>query len=313
LVDPHRADDYITEQTYNGYTAMHESLRPREGSVEVAFATEEMEDFNAWGVVGELRRGGDLGGCNLKLFFDPEGRVIRFLPEEATGVDLIVSIDAQLLRNVRAVIVDGERLPLSVNIPNAAIVELEVDDDNGLDTRLFEYAMLPKTKEKLREFVVEMNRTEDSERGRGILKVWMEERGFDDLNDLVWGEGERRKMRLVLMELGVNTVEELYLELGLGNRAVEEVVRVLESSELGGLRTEMMKIRLSGHDGKGIMAEVSDLISSYGGVIRLSRAEGDGEVYEFELVVAGMGKEDKQRFRDELVSDGARYLEVAIV
>lgn len=313
LVDPQRADDYITEKTYNGYRAMHEGLRLKEGSTEVAFVTEEMEEFNAWGVVRGLRRGEDVSRYSLKLFFDTEGRVIKFLPEEATGVDLVVSIDPQLLHSVGSILVDDREFPLSINIPNAAVVRLVMKEGNGVDVGLFEYAMLPKTREKLEEIAKEIGATADLERGRGLLTSWMKSKGFDDLNDLVWGESERKKMRLVLMELGVRDIEELYLEMGLGNRAVEEVVRVFERSELEGVRSGLMKIRLAGRDERGIMAEVSGLISEFGGVIRLGKTEGDGQLYTFELVVAGVGSEAKLEIERRLSDDGHRYSDVTVV
>ena len=86
------------------------------------------------------------------------------------------------------------------NIPNAAVVRLVMKEGNGVDVGLFEYAMLPKTREKLEEIAKEIGATADLERGRGLLTSWMKSKGFDDLNDLVWGESERKKMRLVLME-----------------------------------------------------------------------------------------------------------------
>ena len=313
LVDPQRADDYITEKTYNGYRAMHEGLRLKEGSTEVAFVTEEMEEFNAWGVVRGLRRGEDVSRYSLKLFFDTEGRVIKFLPEEATGVDLVVSIDPQLLHSVGSILVDDREFPLSINIPNAAVVRLVMKEGNGVDVGLFEYAMLPKTREKLEEMAREIGVEADLERGRGLLTSWMKSKGFDDLNDLVWGENERKKMRLVLMELGVRDIEELYLEMGLGNRAVEEVVRVFERSELEGVRSGLMKIRLAGRDERGIMAEVSGLIGEFGGVIRLGKTEGDGQLYTFELVVAGVGSEAKLEIERRLSDDGHRYSDVTVV
>jgi (p)ppGpp synthase/HD superfamily hydrolase len=313
LVDPQRADDYITEKTYNGYRAMHEGLRLKEGSTEVAFVTEEMEEFNAWGVVRGLRRGEDVSRYSLKLFFDTEGRVIKFLPEEATGVDLVVSIDPQLLHSVGSILVDDREFPLSINIPNAAVVRLVMKEGNGVDVGLFEYAMLPKTREKLEEMAREIGVEADREHGRRMLVPWMKTRGFDDLNDLVWGESERKKMRLVLMELGVRDIEELYLEMGLGNRAVEEVVRVFERSELEGVRSGLMKIRLAGRDERGIMAEVSGLISEFGGVIRLGKTEGDGQLYTFELVVAGVGSEAKLEIERRLSDDGHRYSDVTVV
>ncbi len=153
----------------------------------------------------------------------------------------------------------------------------------------------------------------DREHGRRMLAPWMKTRGFDDLNDLVWGESERKKMRLVLMELGVRDIEELYLEMGLGNRAVEEVVRVFERSELEGVRSGLMKIRLAGRDERGIMAEVSGLISEFGGVIRLGKTEGDGQLYTFELVVAGVGSEAKLEIERRLSDDGHRYSDVTVV
>ena len=313
LVDPRRADDYITMETYNGYRAMHEGLRLGEGAVEVSFATEQMEEFNAWGVVRALRRGEDVSRYNLKLFFDSEGRVIKFLPEEATGVDLVVSIDPQLLRSVGSILVDDREFSLSVNIPNAAVVRLVMKEGDEVDVGLFEYAMLPKTREKLEEMAREIGVVADREYGRSLLIPWMKSKGFDDLNDLVWGEDERKKMRLVLMELGVRDIEELYLEVGLGNRAVEEVVRVLETSELEGVRLGLMKIRLAGQDERGIMAGVSGLISEYGGVIRLGKTEGDGRSYTFELVVAGVNSEDKLAIERRLRDGQHRYGEVTIV
>ena len=58
LVDETRADDFIsTSPRDNGYMALQETVNFIEGAVEIAIMTEEMEDFNNWGVISLLRRG----------------------------------------------------------------------------------------------------------------------------------------------------------------------------------------------------------------------------------------------------------------
>ncbi len=55
------------------------------------------------------------------------------------------------------------------------------------------------------------------------------------------------------------------------------------------------------------------MISEFGGVIRLGKTEGDGQLYTFELVVAGVGGEAKLEIERRLSDDGHRYSDVTVV
>jgi len=112
MVDHDRFDEFIGDnKQVNGYEAIQTTIDfPNAGSVEIAIMTEEMEQFNNWGVISLINKQKDLQDYVLKLVFTPS-RSVRFLPRNATGVDFAMSISPRVLIEANSIYVDGMENP----------------------------------------------------------------------------------------------------------------------------------------------------------------------------------------------------------
>ena len=95
-LDHNRFDDYIA-CPQNGYRALQVTAwMPEYGAIEVAIMTAEMEGENEWGIVYALNNGKDTSEYRPIEIFTPSGGA-RFLPEGATVLDAVASIQQEFL------------------------------------------------------------------------------------------------------------------------------------------------------------------------------------------------------------------------
>ncbi len=306
-VNVDRADDFITRPAYNGYSALQETLELVEGSLEIAIATKEGEKFNRFGVVSLIAKGEEnLGEYSQNLIFDKEGKVIKFLPKKATGVDLLAAMDPWLLLSVRELIVDGQKMPVTVQLSNAAMVEVVMGEtDRRVRAELFSYAQLPKTQEVLRGLMVESRREIFVEQGKLMMMDWLLSKGITDLEDLVFGPGEAVKMDSLLrgkLDIGWS-VNDLYYEMGINNRGMMEVAAAVEEVGFVGLNEKLCKIEVEGEDKPGILRDLTEWILSERGTIRKIYNVADGNRYETKLVLSGISKEGIERIEKKMGED----------
>ena len=122
--DPSRADEFIADPRPNGYRAIHTTLKTPIGAVEIATATEQMEDFNNWGVISLKRRGLKVPENFMpKIVFSSENEPI-VLSKNSTGVDLAYKVDPIRAPFATQIVVNGVPQLLDTVIPNAAIVQV---------------------------------------------------------------------------------------------------------------------------------------------------------------------------------------------
>lgn len=88
-VDSDAFNDFVTQPSENGYSALHTTIIvPEYGAVEIAFATQEMEDFNKDGIITWIREGRALEEYRRNIVFD-EGGEAWFVETHATWGDVV--------------------------------------------------------------------------------------------------------------------------------------------------------------------------------------------------------------------------------
>jgi GTP diphosphokinase / guanosine-3',5'-bis(diphosphate) 3'-diphosphatase len=298
LVDEDRADDFISiAPRDNGYKALQETIGFKEGAVEVAMMTKDMEEFNNWGVVSLLKQGErDLSDYRLILLFTPAGDV-RFLPIGANGIDFAARINRSLLANMVGVRVDGKEYDLNEALPNGVTIEI-LTSDNGeaiVTDSLLKNELLPGTRRVIEDLLKQREHDRLVDRGEDLMESVLADRGLFCLGDILGVRpGWSGKISRVLFEFGCGDLRDLYYKFACGALTPIRLDNFLDEVGISKSGLHLVSVSLCGANRPGVLADVSEIIGSVGGdVVNLCLSwEGDGD-YRLRLVIEGLlGKED---------------------
>lgn len=307
-VDYDRYDEFIgPNKRTNGYSALQTTLNLPQGATEIAIMTEEMEEFNHWGVVSLMRRGErDLSDYVLKLIFTPKHEV-RFLPKAATGIDFAYSLSESLGAQSVSLLVDGDPMELSTVIANATTVEVIRADEvrSAPDPEVLNYC-LPGTKQIIEQQLLRAEGDRLAKIGKAMLEHALVDRGLLDLGDL----GERGLK--IAYRFGSQTLQELYVKVGGGFLSVPDVSKRLDDEGITKEELGWTTIQVSGTDERGILKDLTLWVWKKGGNIINTVIPKRGKMYELRLVVEGMESEGDDWLRSQLTSDG-RFKEWKVV
>ena len=309
-LDEKRFDEFIAKPRENGYSAIQTTLDFPEGAIEIAITTFERENFNNHGVINLIKDGErNLNKFTLKLVFSPYG--IWFLKKEATGIDLAVMCSPERGIYSKLALINGEIKPLSVNIPNASEVDF-IWGDNGenlVNSKLINYA-LPETKNILEEAIIKKNREKLIEKGKIIMEKILAPRGLLDLSDVPSLESK------FLGKLPDQSCDNKYFLIGGGYVSNEIITADLNrlgiKKELVGLTT----IKITGEDKKGVLKNLSTMITDLGGNIqgiRYGKKEKDN--YLLRIVVEDLDLDKEKSIKKSLndLSEEMHFNEIIVV
>jgi len=308
--DEKRFDEFIAKPRENGYSAIQTTLNFPEGAVEVAITTFEREDFNNDGVINLIKKGErNLNQFTLKLVFTPYG--IWFLKKEATGIDLAVMCSPERGIYSKSVLINGEKKPLSVNIPNASDVDFiwGNNGENLVDPKLINYA-LPQTKNILEEAIIQKNRENLVKKGKLILEKILSSRGLLDLSDVPGLESK------FLGRLPDQSCDNKYFLIGGGYIADEIIISDLDQLGINKKSIGLTTIKIIGKDKRGVLKNLSAIIADFGGNIygiRYGKKEKNN--YLLRIIIEGLNLEKEESIR-KLLKDMAKKMhfnEVVVV
>lgn len=308
-LDSGRAVDMIAYPADNGYKALKEVVDLGFGAVEIVIMTREMEEFNNWGVVGLIRNGvEDLSGFRMKIVFTPDGE-IRVLPLAATGWDVAMAINPQLVKRMTAIIVDEKSYLPSSQIPHASVVEV-VADIVGVyqKDRSWMATAMPKTRRILKDGIQRMEYENTVAKGVLMARKMLAKRGVLTFEDI------RNEIIPRLSELGCRTTGELLFAIGAGEIDEKRLDAVLDhgkikiNKETLGLTT----VLVHGRNANGVLSHLSGVITQRGGDIVRSVNRDNWGIFEIRIVIRGLRSEQEEALREELERDG-RYTEVLVV
>ena len=255
---PGEFDDYIANPKGNGYKSLHTVIvGPEDKGIEVQIRTNEMHEFNEFGVAAHWRykEGGkgdsayeqkiawlrqlldwrenmaqsgkeDLAAAfKTELFNDtiyvltPHGKVFS-LPSGSTPIDFAYALHSDLGNRCRGAKVDGQIVPLSTPLENGQRVEIIAAKEGEPSVNWLHEGWVKSSKaiSKIRAYI----RAQNAEAVR--------EEGKHQFDKVIAKINPKPNQQLVCEKLGFKQLEELYAAIGQGEvslRAVQKAAGTL--------------------------------------------------------------------------------------
>ena len=308
MVDYDRFDQFVHKnKRINNYQALQTTINfPNVGPVEIAIMTNEMEDFNNRGIISLINEGKDLKDYFLKLVFTPTGSV-RFLPRNATGVDFAAAISPRVLTEANSICVDGEDRPISMVIPNASTIRVNLGESRRAPLPDLENYCLPQTRKIIQELRILEEKDNLVQKGQKLLESTLISRGLLVLTDI--GDS----INQILYELGCQGIDDLYFEFGKGSFTNELISKKLDEAGILKEKLHLTTIRLRGQDHQGILVDIVNLISeTKKNITNISNKKDKKGIFDLRILVEYLSKEEEDKIREFLESD-TRFSEKVVV
>jgi guanosine-3',5'-bis(diphosphate) 3'-pyrophosphohydrolase len=277
---PGRFKDYIAIPRINGYQSLHTTLfGPKGQPLEVQIRTREMDRVAESGVashwqykaeeksdatpqrrardwlsnLAELQRSGTseefLESVKVDLFpdkiyvFTPKGDIMP-LPKGATTVDFAYAVHTDIGDRTVAAKIDRGLVPLRTPLQNGQTVEIVTGRGARPNPNWLSFVRTAKARTAIRNHMKSMRSSESVDLGRRLL-----DRSLKDLDSSLRKVGKVR-MKAALDELGLNTNEELFEQIGLGERLAPLTARfLLGVNEEGKLENSTTNLVIAGTEG----------------------------------------------------------------
>ena len=254
---PGRFKDYIAIPRINGYQSLHTTLfGPKGLPLEVQIRTRHMDRVAESGVaahwiykaddksdgapqrrarewlanLAELQRSGTseefLESVKVDLFpdkiyvFTPKGDIMP-LPKRATAVDFGYAVHTDIGDRTVAAKVDRRLVPLRTELHNGQTVEIITARGARPNPNWLTFVRTAKARTAIRQHMKNLRRTESVDLGKRLL-----DKSLKDLDSSLRKVGKVR-MGEALDELGLNNSEELFEQIGLGERLAPLTARLL--------------------------------------------------------------------------------------
>ena len=254
---PGRFKDYIAIPRINGYQSLHTTLfGPKGMPLEVQIRTRHMDRVAESGVaahwiykaedksdgtpqrrarewlanLAELQRTGTseefLESVKVDLFpdkiyvFTPKGDIMP-LPKGATTIDFAYSVHTDIGNRTVAAKINRRLVPLRTPLQNGQTVEIVTARGARPNPNWLTFVRSAKARTAIRQHMKNLRATESVDLGRRLL-----DKSLKDLGSSLRKVGKIR-MGEALDELGLNTSEELFEQIGLGTRLAPLTARLL--------------------------------------------------------------------------------------
>src|SRR5579871_1218866 len=261
---PGRFKDYIAIPRVNGYQSLHTTLfGPNGVPIEVQIRSEQMHRVAESGIAAhwKYKSGGDTFGgvehdrarewlaslvqiqeggsseeflesVKVDLFpdkvyvFTPKGKILR-LPTGATCVDFAYAIHTDIGNRCVAAKVDRRLVPLRTPLRNGQTVEIITAKGATPNPSWSSFLVTAKARAAIRQYLKNLKRSEAVELGRRLLGLALEEFGLS-LKKIPPAE-----LEAVVKELNLKAADELFEQIGLGERLAPLVARRLQPAREG--------------------------------------------------------------------------------
>ena len=254
---PGRFKDYIAIPRVNGYQSLHTTLFGPGGlPCEVQIRTEDMDRVAESGIAAhwlyksgvvsgsqpqvrarewlanlmEMEEGGSseefLESVKIDLFpdkvyvFTPKGDIVR-LPRGATCVDFAYAVHTGVGNRCVAARIERRPVPLRTVLKNGQTVQIITARGASPNPAWVNFVVTAKARTAIRSFLKNLQRSEAIDLGKRLL-----ENALREYNLSVRKVPDER-MRATLDLLGCNNIQELYEQIGLGERMASLVARRL--------------------------------------------------------------------------------------
>jgi GTP pyrophosphokinase len=277
---PGRFKDYVAIPRINGYQSLHTTLfGPKGQPLEVQIRTQDMDRVAESGVashwqykaeeksdatpqrrardwlssLAELQRTGTseefLESVKVDLFpdkiyvFTPKGDIMP-LPKGATTVDFAYAVHTDIGNRCVAAKIDRGLVPLRTPLENGQTVEIVTSRGARPNPNWLSFVRTAKARTAIRNHMKTMRSSESVDLGKRLL-----DRSLKDLDSSLRKVGKVR-MKAALEELGLNNNEELFEQIGLGERLAPLTARFLVGvNEEGQVESNTASLVIAGTEG----------------------------------------------------------------
>jgi guanosine-3',5'-bis(diphosphate) 3'-pyrophosphohydrolase len=257
---PGRFKDYIAIPKTNGYQSLHTSLIGISGvPIEIQIRTEEMDAMAKHGIAShwlyksdsntatntsgsqraqqwvqnllELQKSAGspiefIEHVKVDLFpdeiyvFSPKGRILE-LPKGSTTVDFAYAIHTDVGNSCIASRIDRQLAPLSTKLQNGQTVQIVTAPGAQPNPAWLSFVVTGKARSNIRHFLKSQRRSESVALGERLLHKALGSLG-KSMEDI-----DQAHIDLVLEETGLELLEDIMEDIGLGNRMASLVARRL--------------------------------------------------------------------------------------
>jgi GTP pyrophosphokinase/guanosine-3',5'-bis(diphosphate) 3'-pyrophosphohydrolase len=271
-----RFKDYIAIPKTNGYQSLHTSLIGPHGiPVEIQIRTHDMDQMADKGVAAHwlYKQEGDDRGTTAQMkarrwmqsllelqqsagssfefienvksdlfpeeiyVFTPDGRIIE-LPMGATAVDFAYAVHTDVGNSCVGVKVDRKPYPLSQPIDSGQTIEVITSSTARPNATWLNFVVTSKARLQIRSYLRSQEQSESHALGQRLLSHAL---GKTKLADI-----KQSKIDQVVKESGNNTLDELVINIGLGNALSIGIARLLtdEFTEDNDINTTTTKTKM---------------------------------------------------------------------
>ncbi len=277
---PGRFKDYIAIPRVNGYQSLHTTLfGPRGLPLEVQIRTRDMDQVAESGVAShwiykaadksdatpqrrarewlarldELQQSGTseefLESVKVDLFpdkiyvFTPKGDIMP-LPKGATAIDFAYAVHTDIGNRCVAAKINRRLVPLRTELENSQTVEVITARGAKPNPNWLSFVRTAKARTAIRNHMKNLRSSESIDLGRRLL-----DRTLKDLGSSLRKVGKVR-MKAALDELGLNHSNELFEQIGLGERLAPLTARLLSDiDDEGESEPETASLVIAGTEG----------------------------------------------------------------
>jgi GTP diphosphokinase / guanosine-3',5'-bis(diphosphate) 3'-diphosphatase len=281
--------DYISLPKANMYQSLHTSVIGPDGQrMEVQIRTWEMDKIAEDGIAAHWKyKEGLVGNGDQKQFgwlrqlqewqkslhdpkefmemvqmdlfpnevyvFTPKGDVREF-PRGATPIDFAYAVHSEVGEKCIGARINGRMVPLRYQFNNGDIVEIITSGKQHPRKDWLDFVKTTKAKSKIRQWIKSQERDDSISLGKSILEKALEQAGLDHQNVA---------LESIAKDLSLNTLQDLYANIGYGVISSNQVVgrlkpHNLESEKREGLMSKMVARLTRKKDTKGIMVKGLD-------------------------------------------------------
>ncbi len=268
---PGKFKDYIAIPKKNAYQSLHTILfGPKGMPIEVQVRSEEMDQVAQSGIAAHWvykdKKAGDnhaaphvrtrewlntvsemqnRSGSSLEFLesvkvdlyrdeiyvFTPRGDIME-LPINSTTIDFAYAVHTDIGNSCVAAKINRRLEPLGTTLQNGQTVEIITSPSGRPNPAWLNFIVTAKARSNIRSFLKNMQSNEALELGKRLLDKAL--RAYDKS----WQDISRREQANLLKDLQLASEEQLFYEIGLGNRMAPFVAKHIES-----LRGSWIKLR----------------------------------------------------------------------
>ena len=245
---PDEFDDYVANPKPNGYQSIHTVvLGPGGKTVEIQIRTKQMHEDAELGVAAHWKyKEGTSGGARSghedriawlrKLIawqeemadsgemldevrsqvfddrvyvFTPKGRIVE-LPMGATAVDFAYAVHSDVGNHCVAAVVEHKPYPLSQALESGQTVEIVTSENAHPSVSWLNFVVTARARTRIRHFLKLLRADDAVQTGKKQLEMALKPHYLSEVSE--------EKIQAVLNELNLSSLNELFMEIGVGNQ-----------------------------------------------------------------------------------------------